>query len=157
MMSAHPTGYVFWRTVRCMIREPDFNIDAGLLQSVQEDFDTWLAPCWFARLDNRAMFIGFLQRMLEDDCRNIDDVKAMLRAMQRLRFMPLFAQVVEQSLAVRHSLTRAVRDCDNGYLPRNALKQMFSEFAVALVSNAELEQAVSKEAEQDISCCDGGE
>jgi len=154
-IQAHPQTYVFWRIVRWKMACPDFKVDAGLVQAQQEDFGKWLTPAWFAHLENRAKFMAFLKHTLERNCGDVGDVKAMLRIMQELQFTPLFAQVVGQSQVVRQKLTEVIRDCNNGNLARNAIKQAFSEHAIALVSEEELEQGVSKEAELEQQLYDG--
>ena len=110
---------LFWRVVRWLIREPDFSIDQRLLEALQKDFDRWVTPEWFAQLENRVTFMGNLQRTLEGHCRDIDDVKAMLHIMQRLKFTPLFAQV-RQSGAVGLSLTSVMSTYTNAILSADA-------------------------------------
>jgi len=144
---AHPQGYVFWRIVRWKIACPDFKVDAGLVQAQQEDFGKWLTPEWFAQLENRVKFMAFLQHTLERDCKTITDVKQMLSVMAELEFTPLFAQVAQQSPVVRRKMTQCIRECNNGNLARNEIREAFSEHALALVTDDELEMAQSKEQE----------
>ena len=101
-----------------------------------------------------AMFMGFLQCTLERDCRDIGDVKLMLRIMDELlQFTPLFAWVVQQSPTLRHSLTRTICHCNNGNLPRNDIKRAFGEHALALSSNDEVEHWLAKDAELEKALC----
>jgi len=144
---AHPQGYVFWRIVRWKIACPEFKVDAGLVQAQQEDFAKWLTPDWFAQLENRHKFMAFLQHTLERDCKTISDVKQMLSVMAEMQFTPLFAQVAAQSPVVRRKMTQCIRECKNGNLARNEIRDAFNEHAIALVSDNDLELGVSKEQE----------
>jgi len=144
---AHPQGYVFWRIVRWKIACPDFAIDEGLVGAQREDFNKWLTTDWFSQLENRVSFMTFLQSTLEKDCGTISDVKQMLAVMAELRFIPLFASVCSTSPVVRRKLTQCIRECNNGNLARNEIREAFAEHALALVTDDELELGVSREQE----------
>jgi len=144
---AHPQGYVFWRIVRWKIACPDFAIDDGLVSAQQEDFNKWLNTDWFSDIKNRVNFMSFLRRTLEMDCKNISDVRQMLNVMTEMEFIPQFASVCSQSLTVRRKLTQCIRECNNGNLARNEIREAFNEHALALVADDELELGVSREQE----------
>lgn len=145
---AHPQGYVFWRIVRWKIAQPDFSVDDGLVAAQQEDFTKWLTTDWFNQVENRHKFMTFLQRTLEKNCTNINDVKQMLSVMAELKFTPLFAQVAQQSPVVRRKLTECIRDCRNGNLARNEIREAFGEHALALVTDDELEMGGNSESRE---------
>ena len=147
-----PHSHAFWRIVRWKIAQPDFKIDPGLVQAHQEDFGNWLTLDWFEQRENRSNFMLILKLTLEGDCRDMGDVHAMLRVMQELQFTRLFAQVVQQSNAVRRMLSVAIQLwCFNKgilLLERNAIKKAFG-IPMALLREKEIEQGARMDLQKE--------
>ena len=122
---AHPTSFVFWRIVQCLIREPDFKLHRTLNTAQWKDYNLWLNNEWMNDTSNCQYFMRNLKRMLDEECASIGDVKHMLRVMHNLSFHRRFNLIVETSLSVKKALIETLSNVENPNLENAKIIEQF--------------------------------
>ena len=112
-IEAHPAQFIFWRVIRWQIRTRDdpFKVERALKRAIFKDCDNWLNAEWFSNKKNCNRFMKGLKTTMRKECKEKEDIEAMLNSMDDLKFTQKFLNVMDENKTdIRYALKDAIYD-----------------------------------------------